>query len=106
MKKAGESGAGDSREANTAGRAFEEAVGKHRLKFLVVHGVQHEILLPSTWYIDDIGPASCHSEPLAEACEQKPHRRREQTGENPFIIIIVEKGKLESFGNNKNLNVD
>ena len=37
MKKAGESGAGDSREANTAGGAFEEAVGKHRLKFLVVY---------------------------------------------------------------------
>ena len=36
MKKAGESGTSDSREANTAGGAFEETVRKHRLKLVVV----------------------------------------------------------------------
>ena len=39
-------------------------------------------------------PASYHSEPLAEACEQIPPRRQEQTGRNPFH---VQKGEMESF---------
>ena len=43
----------------------------------------------------DVPPASYHSEPWAEACEQIPPRRQEQTGRNPFH---VQKGEMESFG--------
>ena len=118
MKEAGESGTSDSGEANTASGAFEEAVGKHRLKSIPVNEIlhmEHNIIWfvwfntrSFTWCIISFGitchirhishgepPASYHSEPLAEACEQIPPRRQEQTGRNPFH---VQKGEMESFG--------
>ena len=46
MKEAVESGTSDSGEANTASEAFEEAVGKHRLKSILVDEILHMV----SWY--------------------------------------------------------
>ena len=43
MKKTVESGTSDSGEANTASGAFEEAVGKHRLKSILVNEILHMV---------------------------------------------------------------
>ena len=63
MKEAGESCTSDSGEANTASGAFEEAVGKHRLKSILVDEILHMVCYNIIWM--------CHLHHITSSHQQR-----------------------------------